>query len=286
MQKLTSILAVLEQTRTAGFVLRKAVEVAQAFNARLELLVIAPLLTGKIVPQCAELGYPKVTVRGTSRLGRRLDAVILGHVHEMKPDLVVKARTGAHPLRPFSLAPNDWKLSQRSPVPLMLVGPRPWAKPMRLAAAVDVSDSESLGVARAVMQAAGFFGLEFHGNLDILYGERERDDDMLRMERAVKLAELVREFHVGCERLQMFDGAPEKRLPPLITAREYDLLLLGAVTHRTGLAGRVCPLTSRLVEATTGDVVLVQPETAQGNDSRAAGSSAGEQAPHQAQQFV
>ena len=26
------------------------------------------------------------------------------------------------------------------------------------------------------------------------------------MERAVKLAQLVREFHVGCERLQMFYG--------------------------------------------------------------------------------
>jgi nucleotide-binding universal stress UspA family protein len=285
MQKLTSILAVLEKPWHSGAVLRKAVAVAQALDARLELLVIEPLLMGKVVPQCAVLGYPKITVRGAPRLRRRVDSVVLTHVEQTRPDLVIKARSGNHPLRRCSLTPNDWSLSRESPVPLMLAGPRSWASPVRLAAAVDVSDSEALGVARAVMQAAGFFALGLHGNLDVLYTERERNDDMLRMERAVRLAALVREFHVGCERLQMFDGLPENRLPPLVSARQYDLMLLGAVTHRTGVAEALCPLTSRLVDATPGDVVLVRPPDVKPQQPRVP-DSAIEQRPHHRYQLV
>ena len=77
------------------------------------------------------------------------------------------------------------------------------------------------------MHTAGFLALGCHGNLDVLYTEREQQDDFVRMERAVRLAQLVREYHVGCERLQMFEGSPDKRLPPLFAARRYDLLVLG-----------------------------------------------------------
>ena len=106
--------------------------------------------------------------------------------------------------------------------------------------------------------AAGFLALGCHGNLDVLYTEREPDDEFIRMERAVRLAQLVREYHVGCERLQMFDGPPDKRLPPLIAERRYDLLVLGSVSHWRSLGDSICPLTSRLVAATEGDVILVK----------------------------
>lgn len=285
MRKLTSILVVLEQWSAAGMVLRKAVEFARPFDARIELLAIEPVLRGRTVPQCAAPGYPQIPVRTASRLGRRLDSVVLDHVQERNPDLVIKARAGSHPLRRCKLTHNDWRLSQECPVPLMLVGPRTWSNPPRIAAAVDVSDVESLKVARAVMHVAGFIAMGSRGNLDILYTEREEHDDTLRMERAVKLAQLVREFHVGCERLQMFDGIPEKRLPPLIASRQYDVLLLGAVTHRTGLEESLCPLTSRLVDAAAGDVVLVRPAAA-GADTMRTPRSVGEQAPHERHQFV
>jgi hypothetical protein len=99
------------------------------------------------------------------------------------------------------------------------------------------------------------------------------------------LAQLVREFHVGCERLQMFDGVPEKRLPPLIGSRQYDVLILGATTHRTGLSETICPLTGQLVDAAPGDVVLVRTEDAAAQPASRAGS-VGKQVPHQGQQFV
>ena len=168
----------------------------------------------------------------------------------------------------------------------MLVTSRPWSHALRLAAAVDVSDGDTLREARAVMQAAGFLALGCRGNLDILYTEREDRDETLRMERAVRLAQLVREFHVGCERLQMFDGNPEQRLPPLIASRQYDVLVLGAVTHHTGLVDSLWSLTSRLVDATPGDVVLVKSDRAQQREKLVAAGSVGEQVPHQGHQFV
>jgi nucleotide-binding universal stress UspA family protein len=284
-QKLTSILAVLDSAATSAMVLRKATDLAGRFNARITVLAIEPLVSSRIVPQCAELGYPDIAIRAVSRLGKRLQKVILEEVRARNPDLVVKARTGAHAVRRFSLAPNDWWLSQECPVPLMLVGPRPWVKPPRLAAAVDVSGDETLAVARAVMQTAGFLALGTHGELDVLYTEREQNDDRLRMARAVQLAQLVREFHVGCERLQMFDGVPEKRLPPLIASRQYDVLILGATTYRTGLSETMRPLTGQLVDAAPGDVVLVRTEERE-NQSASRAGSAGKQIAHQGQQLV
>lgn len=262
MQKLRSITAVLDESSNPAAVLDKAEALARRFEARVELLRVFP------------------------RSGRRLESPVLRHVRERNTDLVIKARAGTHPVRRATLAENDWSLSQQCPVPLMLVTDRPWSKVLRLAAAVDVSEIDTLPVARAVMQAAGFLALGCHGCLDILYTEREGRDDVLRMERAVRLAQLVREFHVGCERLQMFDGDPEKRLPPLFAARQYDVLLLGAVTHRSGLLDSLCSLTSRLVDATPGDVVLVNPDRPLAREELAAGGSAGEKVPHQGHQFV
>jgi universal stress protein family protein len=286
MEKLTSILAVLEEPATAGMVVHKAAALAQSFDARLKILAVEPLLTAAIAPTCGALGYPDITIQSAPLRGHRLDTAILREVQEWQPDLVVKFRAGRHPLRRFALAESDWRLSRECPVPLMLVEGRTWATPIRFAAAVDVSDEPTLRVARAIVHAAGFLALGSRGNLDILYTERELHDDALRMERAVKLAQLVREYHVGCERLQMFDGAPEKRLPSLIAARQYDVLLLGAVSHRDGLWDAVCPLTARLVDAATGDVVLVKEHPASRREARQPRASTGEQAAHQVQQFV
>ena len=286
MEKLTSILAVLEEPATAGMVVHKAAALAQAFDARLEVLAIEPLTTAGIASHCTALDYPHITIRSVPLWGHCLSTVILREVRERQPDLVVKFRAGRHPLRRLALAESDWRLSRECPVPLMLVEARAWATPMRFAAAVDVSDEPTLRVARSIVHTAGFLALGSRGNLDILYTERELDDESLRMQRAVKLSRLVREFHVGCERLQMFDGTPERSLPPLIAARQYDVLLLGAMSHRTGLTEAICPLTARLVDATSGDVVLVKENRAVAIDARASQPSIGEKSAQQVEELV
>jgi len=261
MEKLTSILAAVEHPDSGGAVITKAVSLARHFDAHVELLVLQPMDRTAFVPPSLALDYPHLTVRAVRRAGEPAHSVLLREVRERKPDLLIKAPAGAHPLRRWSLAANDWELSQQCPVPLMLATGKTWANPVRFAASVDVSDADYVEIARSVMHTAGFLALGCRGNLDVLYTEREQDDDFIRMERTVRLTQLVRDFHVGCERLQMFEGTPDKRLPPLFAARQYDLLVLGSVSHRRSLGESLRSLTSRLAEATTGDVLLVRGES-------------------------
>jgi nucleotide-binding universal stress UspA family protein len=277
MEKLTSILAVVERPEEGAIVLDKAVALARHFGARVELLVADRAYARAFASFCAALDYHEVTLRGMHSGRESLNDVILCRARALWPDLVIKAPAGPHPQYRCTLDENDRQLAHDCPVPVMLVRQKPWEKSLRVAVAVDVSDADNAHIARSLMHTAGFLTLGFHGNLDILYCEREAHDETLRMERAVKLAQLVREFHVGCERIQVFTGAPEKMLPPLVAARQYDLLVLGALSRKSGLSSIFGGVTSRLIEASEGDVMLVKaPALAaeRGNDRRV---STGEQ---------
>jgi nucleotide-binding universal stress UspA family protein len=286
MDKITSILAIIENSASGAVVLDKAVALARAFGARVDMLLADSRLTQEFAARCASLVYDEVTLCSLYRSAEPLHAVLLRRIFERQPDLVIKAPAGAHPLRAWSLHANDRELAAQCPVPVMLAGMNPWEVPMRIAAAVDVSDHETATVARGILQLAGFLTLGCHGTLDILYSEREERDETLRMERAVKVAQLVREFHVGSERLQMFDGAPEQRLPPLIAARQYDVLVIGALTHREGASLAVDTLSGKLADATPGDVVLVKGGEAARQAMQSRQASVREKLANQGEQFV
>ena len=258
MEKLTRILAVANGIEDGALVLRKSVALARRFGAHIELLLFGLADDLEAATLCAVLAYDKVTVASMHSGVESTTDVILRRVFAAQPDLVVKSPAGEHPLKRWTLDDNDWRLANECPAPVLLVRQKPWASPIRFAAAVDVADDETSDTARSILHAAGFMALGCHGNLDILYSEREQHDDALRMERAVKLAQLVREFHVGCERIQVFDGAPEQVLPPLLSARHYDVLVLGAQSRQPALKNLLGATNSRLVQATEGDVVLVK----------------------------
>ena len=258
MEKLTRILAVANGIEDGALVLRKSVALARRFGAHIELLLFGLADDLEAATLCAVLAYDKVTVASMHSGVESTTDVILRRVFAAQPDLVVKSPAGEHPLKRWTLDDNDWRLANECPAPVLLVRHAPWASPIRFAAAVDVADDETSDTARSILHAAGFMALGCHGNLDILYSEREQHDDALRMERAVKLAQLVREFHVGCERIQVFNGAPEQVLPPLLSARHYDVLVLGAQSRQPALKNLLGATNSRLVQATEGDVVLVK----------------------------
>jgi hypothetical protein len=284
MNKLTSILAVAECASSGSVVLDKAMQLAREFGADVELLVTEPALVRQFARRCVEQAFVQVTLCPAPHNARQpLHKFLLRRIEERQPDILVKAPAGAHPLRAAVLEAGDRELVSQCPIPLLLVRRKAWSRPLRVAAAVDIADTESAVVARGVLQSAGFLALGFHGNLDILYTEREVQDETLRMERAVRLAQLVREYHVGCERLQMFDGSPETRLPPLLAARQYDVVVLGAVTHRQVMPMRET-LTSKLFEATEGDVLLAK--SARHRQAAAVAPSVRQQILHQAEEFV
>src|SRR6185295_14003726 len=96
---------------------------------------------------------------------------ILRRLRESPADLVMKAPSGAHPLKRWALHENDFHLANESPVPLLLVRHKAWSTPVRFAAAVDVSDDTSAETARSILHAAGFLALGCHGHIDVLYSE-------------------------------------------------------------------------------------------------------------------
>lgn len=237
MEKLTTVLAVSTHAGETECVRARAEALAAPFHANVVSLLLE-----------AEANRP-------------LPERILENVERTRADLVVKAPAGPHALRRFTLADNDWQLARECPVPLLLVRSPAWENPVRFAAAVNVAEAEHTDLARGILHAAGFLALGLRGHLDILYTETETQDEPLRVARAVRLSRLVREFHVGCERIQMFAGEPEKRLPPLLAARNYNVLVLGGRSRRRGLAQLAPGVISRLMEATESDILLVN-ETA------------------------
>jgi nucleotide-binding universal stress UspA family protein len=258
MEKLTRILTVVDKVADGPVLLEKSVALARNFGAHVDLLLHDSLHTEAFATLCTTLHYREVTLARMHAGSAPLHEVILRCARLSRPDLIIKAPAGAHPLKYWTLDETDRGLVSRSPVPVLLVRQKAWSNPVRFAAAVDVSDDASAETARSILHSAGFLALGCHGQIDILYGERERNDERVRMARAVKLAQLVREFHVGSERLQRFDGPPAETLPPIVEARHYDVMVLGAFSHQPRLKTVFGSMTSRLVDATDGDVLLVK----------------------------
>ena len=281
MEKLTSILAVAASPDQVPLVLDKSVAVARCFGARVEVLVTDSETARAVGMHSAERDYDNVTFCCLHRGADEWHEVLLRRILTTHPDIVVKiSGSGLAPDR-FSLDDSDWKLANDSTAPVLLVRTAAWSDHLRFAAALDVSDEENSDLARSILHTAGFLAMGTNSVLDILYSEREAHDEALRMERAVRLAQLVREFHVGCERIEMLSGEPGKRLPPLLASRRYDVLVLGGETRSTGFLGLGAGdgNVGTLVEASESDVVLVRAPETEAGFARPTGSVV-EQRPH------
>src|SRR6478735_7066855 len=258
MDKLTSILAVVDRPEAGGVILDKAMTLARRFGIPVEIIVGHPVHERALATLCGKLGFENVALEVMNLADGRLPEIIRDRVRNSRRDLVIKAPAGSHPMRRWTFDSSDWRLANECPVPLLLVRDSAWSDPPRFAAAVDVAGEENAVIARGILQAAGFLALGCRANLDILYCERDRDEPLAYARRSERLAQLVREFHVGRERIQVYFGAPEKVLPPKVSALRYDVLVLGARRDNKGFSGAFGGMTSRLVEATRGDVLLVR----------------------------
>lgn len=260
MEKLTSILLITEGMESGTRILEKTVVLARHFGARVELLLGDPRDAKDFAALCTARGYDEVMLCSVFRCVEPLNDVVLRRAFERSPDLVVKARSRGHGKDSSEFDREDQQLAAMCPVPLILMHEHPWRSPVRIAAAVDISLDDS-ALPRSLVHTAGFLSLGVEGGLDVLYSEREQQDETLRMARVVKLARLVREFRVDGESVRHINGTPEETLPRIAAAGDYDILILGALTHREGLSVLHTPLTRRLVEAFDGDVVLVKADS-------------------------
>lgn len=284
MEKLTSIMAVIDPADETRHVVVRAMVLARHFGARLELFLCDSESAFSL-----QHAYDAYRVEGARRAciqeGQRyLDSVrrslaedvplsthvacesplyeaVVRRALESCPDLVIKSAAGHHPRGQFALDANDWQLARTCPVPLMLTRGRPWSAQPRFAAAVDVSDREGSELARSIVHTAGYLAQGCEADLDIVFSDRDECDSAASSTRVADLGRIVDEFRMGAERLHVLRGEPEETLPAFAARQRYDVLVLGALTQRQGLSALVGTLTSKLVDAVDCDFVLVKPAT-------------------------
>src|SRR5262249_19791816 len=143
---------------------------------------------------------------------------------------------------------TDWQLMRTCPATLMVTRGRAWNDPPRFAAAIDVSATESAGLAGSILQAAQVLVGCAGGDLDVVYAEPLELPDAEREWGARTLRDLVGQVS-DTPHVHILAGTPEVSLPGFTKKRGYDAILLGALTHRPGYTAQVGSLTSRLVEA-------------------------------------
>jgi universal stress protein E len=281
MDKLICILVVTNRSVADGTLLAKAVLLARRAGARIHLFhcdsELAHVLRHAYDTRETEKAWqasvsdhrsylealrasmhaPDLDISIDAACDSPLYEAIIKKVLAIHPDLVMKSACGTHPLRRFSLDSNDWQLMRACPVTLMLVRGKIWAEPPRFAALVDVSVQETPHLAQTIVHTSEYFALGCRGDLDVVYSERDESGPE-RTERAAVLDRLAREYRIGAEHLHVLSGDPEVTLPGFAARQCYDALVLGALTHRKGIAALVGTLTGRLVDVLDCDFILVK----------------------------
>ena len=277
--RIERILVALDREGARG-VLDKAVMLARAFRARLELFLCdaehAYIQQHQYDPGRAEIARGAClaearrfleSLRGSSALEDVPVAIdvacesplymgIVRKVERSAPDLVVRGVSGREG-RQFGA--SDWDLARSCPAPLLLTRGNPWSAQPLIAAAVDVAAEESPELTRAILRAAKAFAEAGRGTLEVLHAGQFYHAPQVLAAHRLKLEERAREAGVAPSAIHLVDGEPAIMLTEFATARHYDLIVLGALAHRPTLPGVLGTLTGRLLETIDNDFLLVNP---------------------------
>ena len=180
MEKLTSILVVLDRSAEDLPFLAKACRLARQFAAHLELFACdaehdyalrhAFDARGVEAARQASVSAMRNYLQALDKriaaqnLTVSIDAVCEsplydGIVHKVlrsRPDLVMKAAAREGSDGQSALGSNDWQLVRTCPAPLLLSRGRAWPAQPRFAALVDVSAEETPGLAAKILRTAEY----------------------------------------------------------------------------------------------------------------------------------
>lgn len=278
--KLTSILVIADRSPADRGLLLKALDLARAFGARIELYTCDSEHSADLRRAYDTAGVEKewldrvwagrryleglresvlaadIQIFVDCMCDTRVQLAIARKIVACHPDLVMKAAAHAQPGR-FALNSADWELMRACPVNLMLVRDRPWKERLRFAAMVDMRDPETPSAGKEVMHAAEYLAVGCGADLDAVYCEREETAPD-RATLAAGLEALAREHQVGSEHVHVLSGDPDEVLPAFAAQNNYDAVILGTLTHRKRLANLVGKLTGRLADALDCDLLLVR----------------------------
>lgn len=301
--KINSILVVVDRSNSDLSLLKRAVQLARYFGARIELFTCdadrsvdfrRAYDTAGVEKEwldCVMAGReyldtlreaasaPDVQIFVDAVADPRLHQAIATKVEACHPDLVMKSAARAHPARRFTLDSADWQLMRASPATLMLVRGKDWNVKARFAAMVDMSEEEEIGTAASIAQTADYVARSCGGELDVVYSQRN-DSGVGRERRVAALDKLAQEYGIDPNRVHILSGEPDDTLPSFAAKNGFDMIVLGAMSHRKSLTTLVGRLTGRFVEALHCDFLFVKPAPegvaiAEGSSTRAAASGAG-----------
>jgi len=286
MKRPTYVLAALDHSSADAGLAAKASELATRFDAWLELFLCdaehayamkheyEPSHNVEFRRDCMDHALAYLTDVGhTLKLPRERLSVsaacesplyegIVGKVQKCQPDLVMKSAGGLESGSRRILDSNDWQLMRRCPATLMLNRGRIWRTRPRIAAALDVSAEETPGLARNILETAEALCSVYDGELHVIYSAPPGVEQKTRNAHVSTLRKLAQASNVGSDRIHILDGQPEATLPTLVAEKAYDVLVMGALTHKPGAVALVGTLTMKLVETVNSDFVLVKADPA------------------------
>ena len=284
MQTLTSVLVVMDRGGGDLPLLAKAIALARAFGARLELFACDAAHEYELehtydaqgregARQASVLDLRRYLQRlrdqvAAEKLAVSVDVAsesplyegIVRKIHASHPDLVLKSAVHDPASRHSALSANDWQLIRACPAPLLLGRGRAWRVPPCFAAAVDVSEAETPGLGAMILHTAALLRAGCRGELEVLFGERSEASEQDRAVHASSLRRLADDVHLDAGRVHFLTGDPVMAVAAKAAEQHYDVLVLGALTHRTQQAAAlVGTLTHKLMETLDSDFILIRP---------------------------
>jgi nucleotide-binding universal stress UspA family protein len=170
---------------------------------------------------------------------------------------------------PTVLDPNDWQLVSTCPSPLLLTRGKAWKSHPVVAAAIDLSAGEPSELTQTILRTAGSIAKAAGGDLVTLHAGRFGDRAPHEIElRRNALLEHAKNAGVDAAANHIITGEPMTALPEFAARKDFDLIVLGALTHRKTLTALVGTLTGKLIETLDCDFLLVKPPRALSSDGR------------------
>lgn len=193
---------------------------------------------------------------------------IVHAVQRDRPGLVVRGSHKAHGSGRAhggngGLDANDWELVRACPAPLLLTHGRVWQPHPLIAAAIDLSTDESPALTDTILRTAAALAESAGGDFEIVHaGTFDRAAAQEEESRCAALGERARAADVRPAAIHVLRGEPAAVLPQFASRRDFDLIVLGALTHRKTLTALVGTLTGKLLETLDCDCLLVKPTPA------------------------
>jgi universal stress protein E len=175
-------------------------------------------------------------------------------VAQARPHLVLKSPDCAHAGQCLSFSDTDWHLAARCSAPILFVRGRTWSMVPRIGAAVDLSSAERLALVYEIASLASQLHSHAHGHLEMISCAPQNTAEL----QSRRLHETLAQMPVAREGVHLLEGDADEVVPRFAAERGYDLLVMGALSRRPGVAPVVGSLTSKLVAALDCDLLLVK----------------------------